>query len=472
LGADDSTVSTVHRTGMKSKAKTFRFTSYEFNTNETTAFLRYAADEIDFEEKLIFAGAGQTLNPEQITTINHFLYYLHIAAGVSYYKAFIPKVIKIETRPMSESTARFFEKFYFNGLGEFAYRNKLDLKDRIRFPFDESTKPRLSTLNLKRRTAVPIGGGKDSAVTLETLKSIKEPVMGVSVGQHNTIEEIAAIAEVPLFQIRRFLSPNLFELNKQGALNGHVPIVGILSFIFLVAAILYDFDAIAMSNERSADSGNMLYKESEINHQWSKSSDFENTFQRLIKNEMTADISYFSMLRPLSEFQIAQVFATTPKYHHAFSSCNRAYKITDSHKSKWCCECDKCRFVFLILSPFLREDELIKIFSKNLFEEITNLEKYRELLGLEGYKPFECVGEFEESQAALYLINNSPDWADTPVIKNLMKGVNQKKIDLRDSFDKAIKIKHSHWMPQLYKNAIYEITRLTEKKYNYLGGRA
>ena len=126
----------------------------------------------------------------------------------------------------------------------------------------------------------------------------------------------------------------------------------------------------------------------------------------------------------------------------------------------------------MILSPFLREDELVKIFSKNLFEERANLEKYRELLGLEGYKPFECVGEFEESQAALYLINNSPDWADTPVVKNLMKGVNQKKIDLKDSFDKAKKIKHSHWMPQLYKNAIYEITRLTEKKYNYLGGRA
>jgi hypothetical protein len=457
---------------MKIEAKTFRFTSFGFDTQKTTAYLRYAADEIDFEEKLVFAGAHQKLSREQIQTINHFLYYLHIAAGISYYKAFIPDEIEVETRPMSKSTARFFEKFYFNGLGEFAYRNKLDLKNRITFPFGESTEPRLATLNLKRRTAVPIGGGKDSAVTLETLKSIKEPLVGVSVGQHNAIEEIAAIAGVPLFQIRRFLSPNLFELNKQGALNGHVPIVGILSFIFLVAAILYDFDAIAMSNERSADSGNMLYKGSEINHQWSKSSDFENTFQRFIKNEMTADIGYFSMLRPLSEFQIAQLFATTPKYHHAFSSCNRAYKITDRHKLRWCCECDKCRFVFLILSPFLGKEELIKIFSKNLFEEMTYLEKYKELLGLEGFKPFECVGEFEESQAALYLINNSSDWADTPVIKNLMKGVNQKKIDLRKSYNKATTMKQSHWMPQQYKNAIYEITRTTEKKYSYLGGRA
>ena len=457
---------------MKIEAKTFRFASFKFDPQKTTAYLRYAADAIDFEEKLVFAGANQKLNREQIQTLNHFLYYLHIAAGISYYKAFIPDEIKVETRPMSESTARFFEKFYFHGLGEFAFRNNLDLKDRIKFPIGDSAEPNIAPLYLKRRTAVPIGGGKDSVVTLETLKSKKEPLLGVSVGQHNSIEEIAAIAEVPLFQIRRFLSPNLFELNKQGALNGHVPIVGILSFIFLVAAILYDFDAIAMSNERSADSGNMLYKGSEINHQWSKSSDFENTFQHLIKNKLTADITYFSMLRPLSEFQIAQLFATMPKYHQAFSSCNSAYKITASNESKWCCECDKCRFVFLILSPFLGKDELIKIFSRNLFEEKSHSEKYEELLGLKGYKPFECVGEFEESQAALYLINSRPDWADTPVIKNLMKAVNQKKIDLRASFEKARKFSQRHWMPQLYQSAIYETTRIAERKYNYLGGGA
>ena len=437
---------------MKSKAKTFRFMSYEYDSEEATAFLRYAVDEINFEEKLIFAGANQKLHPEKIKTLNHFLYYLHIAAGISYYKAFIPDVIKVETRPMSTSTARFFEKFYLNGLGEFAYKNKLDLKNQIKFPFDESTEQRLSVLNLRRRTAVPIGGGKDSAVTLETLKNINEPIVGVSVGHHSSIEEIAAIAEVPLFQIRRFLSPNLFELNKQGALNGHVPIVGILSFIFLVAAILYDFDAIAMSNERSANSGNMLYKGRKINHQWSKSSDFENTFQRLIKNELSKGINYFSMLRPLSEFQIAQLFAAVPKYHQAFTSCNRAFKIKDRLSSKWCCECDKCRFVFLILSPFLKKDELIKIFGKNLFGEMTYLEKYKALLGLEGYKPFECVGEFEESQAALYLIQNRLDWAHTPIVKELMQEMSQKKIDLKESFDKASKIKHSHWMPQPYQN--------------------
>ena len=440
---------------MKYKAKTFRFMSYEYDSEEATAFLRYAVDEINFEEKLIFAGANQKLHPEKIKTLNHFLYYLHIAAGISYYKAFIPDVIKVETQPMSTSTARFFEKFYLNGLGEFAYKNKLDLKNQIKFPFDESTEQRLSVLNLRRRTAVPIGGGKDSAVTLETLKNINEPVVGVSVGHHSSIEEIAAIAEVPLFQIRRFLSPNLFELNKQGALNGHVPIVGILSFIFLVAAILYDFDAIAMSNERSANSGNMLYKGREINHQWSKSSDFENTFQRLIKNELSKGINYFSMLRPLSEFQIAQLFAAVPKYHQAFTSCNRAFKIKDRLSSKWCCECDKCRFVFLILSPFLKKDELIKIFGKNLFGEMTYLEKYKALLGLEGYKPFECVGEFEESQAALYLIQNRLDWAHTPIVKELMQEMSQKKIDLKESFDKASKIKHSHWMPQPYQNIFH-----------------
>ena len=456
---------------MRFKAKTFRFVSCQYDPAAATAFLRYAADEIEFEEKLVFTGADQKLKPERIETLNHILYYLHIAAGISYYKAFIPDIIKVETRPLSESAARFFDQFYLNGLGEFAYKNKLNLSGRIKFPWGETTQSQSLRLDLKRRTAVPIGGGKDSAVTLETLMNIDEPAVGLSVGLHNSIVEIAAIADVPLFQIRRYLSPKLFDLNAQGALNGHVPIVGILSFIFLVAAILYDFDAIAMSNERSANSGNIQYDGREINHQWSKSSDFETALQRLLKDEICEGINYFSILRPLSEFQIAQLFADMPKYHQAFTSCNRAFKINERTSSNWCCECDKCRFVFLILSPFLQIEELLKIFGKNLFDKMTYLPEYKTLLGLEGYKPFECVGEFEESQAALYLLQNCPDWAQTPVIKGLIQEVNQKKIDLKNSFNNSSKIQPDHLMPQPYQNAIYEITRITGQKHSDLGRR-
>jgi UDP-N-acetyl-alpha-D-muramoyl-L-alanyl-L-glutamate epimerase len=455
---------------MKTNPKTFRFVSYEYITEKATAYLRYAADDVPFEEKIVFPGANKTLSQGQVDAVHQFLYYLHIAAGISYYKAFIPGIIKVETKPMSELAARFFEDFYFKGLGEFAFKNNLDLRQKINFPISGSAEPLMVSLNLKRRTAVPIGGGKDSVVTLETLKNISEPIVGMSVGHHKTIEEIAMVAKVPLFEIRRFLSPNLFEYNKKGALNGHVPIVGILSFIFLVAAIVYDFDTIAMSNERSANSGNLLHNGKEVNHQWSKSVEFEEKFQNLISEELTQEITYFSILRPLSEFQIASIFSDMKEYHHCFSSCNRGYKITEVNDSKWCGECDKCRFVFLALSPFLGKKKILEIFDRDLFSDISKVDKFKELLGVEGHKPFECVGEFEESQAALYLLAKSPEWKDSPVITELVRCVNQKGIDLNDSFKKAVRIKDTGRMPERYREAINEISRLAGKEYHYLGG--
>ncbi|MFH0728862.1 MAG: endonuclease domain-containing protein [Pseudomonadota bacterium] len=447
---------------MKPNPKTFRFVSYEYSAEKSTACLRYAADEVPFEETLVFSGAPQTFSQPQLDAIHHFLYYVHLAAGISYYKAFIPEKIEVETRPMSESAARFFEDFYLKGLGEFAFKNKLDLGNKIRFPFSDSVERRALPLRLTRRTAVPIGGGKDSVVTIETLKRIAEPMVGVAVGRHKTIEEIAMVAKMPLYEIQRFLSPNLFCLNKEGALNGHVPIVGILSFIFLVAAIIYDFDTIAMSNERSANSGNLLYNGKEVNHQWSKSMEFEEKFQCLISGELTREITYFSLLRPLSEFQIAALFSKMTSYHQRFSSCNRGYKIIDANDSKWCGECDKCRFVFLALSPFLPKQKMAQIFGRDLFADMSDVDKFKELLGIEGHKPFECVGEYEESQAALYLLAKSPEWQGAPVIRELMRCATQKRMDLKDSFEKAVRMKAGR-MPERYREAIDEISRLAGK---------
>lgn len=452
--------------------KTFRFVSYEYIPEKATAYLRYAVDDLPFEEKLIFSGARKRLSQSRIDAVHHFLYYVHLAAGISYYKAFIPGTIKVETKPLTELAARFFEDFYFKGLGEFAFKNKLNLENRIRFPFSDAAKPQRVSLSLARRTAVPIGGGKDSVVTLETLKRIPEPIVGVSVGHHQTIGEIASIAEVPLFEVQRFLSPSLFEFNKKGALNGHVPIVGILSFIFLVAAVVYDFDTIVMSNERSANSGNLLYNGREVNHQWSKSEEFETKFQNLVSAELTREITYFSLLRPLSEFQIASIFSTMTPYHPCFSSCNRGYKITGANDAKWCGECDKCRFVFIALSAFIGKAALLKIFGRDLFSDSANVDSFKELLGIEGHKPFECVGEVEESQAALYLLGQNPEWKAAPVIMALMRSANQKGMNLKESFEKAVQIKDTGRMPGRYREAIHDISRLAGKEHYHLGGGA
>ena len=86
------------------------------------------------------------------------------------------------------------------------------------------------------------------------------------------------------------------------------------------------------------------------------------------------------------------------KYHKVFKSCNIGSK---EDPWKWCDKCPKCLFVYIILSPYLSDEELLEIFKENLYEKENLLKTFRELLGLEKFKPFECVGTVKEVRYAV-----------------------------------------------------------------------
>ena len=205
-------------------------------------------------------------------------------------------------------------------------------------------------LELPRLTCVPVGGGKDSIVTVECLKQADEPLVLFSLGNAAPIEATIAQAGLPAIRVTRRLDPALFALNAAGALNGHVPITGILSIIVLACAIMLGFDTIAMSNEHSASVPNIA----DVNHQHSKSFEFEQSFSRLLEKHVVQGITLLLLLRPLTEVAIARRFARHAEYLPIFRSCNTAFRqAVERRGSNWCCDCPKCRFVFLALAPFV-----------------------------------------------------------------------------------------------------------------------
>jgi len=123
------------------------------------------------------------------------------------------------------------------------------------------------------------------------------------------------------------------------------------------------------------------------------------------KKYLAKDLNYFSFLRKYSELQIAKIFVKYPQYFNVFSSCNRGLILG----KRWCNDCPKCLFTYLILSPYLKEKQLIKIFGKNLLEDKNLLPILKKLTGKKGVKPFECVGTYEESRTALKLNNNNAE---------------------------------------------------------------
>lgn len=112
--------------------------------------------------------------------------------------------------------------------------------------------------------------------------------------------------------------------------------------------------------------------------------------------------------------------AKTRRYDNCFTSCNRAFRLRPAEvPARWCGDCPKCRFTFLILATAMEPERLINIFGRNLLDDAAQLSGYEELAGLSGNKPWECVGEIAESALAMVDLASRPGWAGCLVVANL-----------------------------------------------------
>jgi hypothetical protein len=433
----------------------FIFERYEFRNQTGILHLHYRFENgLTFEEKIAFPPATRALSPNDLAALDASFRLVFLLAGASYYKAFAPEELVCKAFALDPETAVFVEKVYRKGLAEFAYRNKLDLKNRIRFKSENAPARKASPLALPRRSLVPVGGGKDSIVTLETLKDADEPVslfaLETGSGIAAPIEETIGLSGLPAIKIMRTLAPNLTDINKAGAYNGHVPITAILSAIAVTAAILHGFDTVILSNEHSASAPNLRLDEVEINHQYSKSFDFEIDFLRYVAEHIAPDISYFSLLRPFSEAEIARRFARLAPYHPVFRSCNKAFKQDAAARAKnWCCDCPKCRFVFLALAPFVEKKHLMDIFGKNLLNDAAQTEGFSELCGLTAHKPFECVGETGESLLLMEKLAHNEHWKYDAVVATLNSKLREPK-DFERFYEDLFATRTDHNVPERY----------------------
>ncbi|HRQ65197.1 MAG TPA: endonuclease domain-containing protein [Xanthomonadaceae bacterium] len=404
------------------KAAAFRFLGAGYD--DGAARLRYAFDDgPELVETLRFP-APPPLPADRAGAFAAALRLLHLVAGISYYKAAVPPGIEVAGEPLDTATAAMLDEIYTEGLGEFALQNDLDLRGRVRFPHSGRTVPAAVPLDLPRRSLLPVGGGKDSLVSLELLRGAGEPLTPVWVGRSALIAACVQASGLDGLNIERELSPLLFEMNRQGALNGHIPVTAINSAILVVAALLYGYDAIVFSNERSASAPTLERDGRAVNHQWSKGLRFESLLREHLAQRVTPSLDYFSLLRPLSELAVTARFAALDRYFEVFSSCNRNFRILGTRPtSRWCGQCPKCHFVFLALAPFLPKPRLTAIFGRNLLDDEALIPAFEALMAFRADKPFECVGEADESRAALHALSVRAEWREDAVVAHYRRRV-------------------------------------------------
>lgn len=397
--------------------QSFRFVRCGFDAATGVAHLVYAFDDgPELVETITVPGAPFELDGERAHAVERALRLLHLIAGVSYYKAAVPETILIDGYGIDADTASLLQDIYENGLGEFAYRNGLQLRGRIRFP-GAGEAAAAAVLGLRTHALVAIGGGKDSLVSIESLRASGVGQTVTWIGSSQLIQACAERTGLPTLNIGRQLAPQLFQFNRSGAWNGHIPVTAVNSAILALAALLHGVDEVVFSNERSASYGSTIEGTGEVNHQWSKGWTFEQAFAAHLRSHIAADLRYFSLLRPLSELAVARQFARSDRYDAHFSSCNRNFHILGERPAqRWCGVCPKCHFVFLALAPFMSKPRLVGIFGRNLLDDPAQTGGFDALLEYRHHKPFECVGEGQESRAAMAALAQRPEWREDAIV--------------------------------------------------------
>lgn len=389
-----------------------------FDAGAGVARFSYRLGMSVFEEVLRFPAGFDTARAAQPA----FARLLELSAfvlGTSYYKLLAPFTIAAPDLSLSQAERALMLDVYENGLGEFYARNNLFRFGRITIRTgrrEEAT----ARPELEARALLLVGGGKDSLVSVQLFERAGRDYTPFAVNPKGPIiTSVEAIHHPPLF-VARTLDEEMIHLGGEpGYYNGHVPSTAMNSMVAALTAVLFGYNTIVLSNERSASEGNVTFDGREINHQHSKSFGFERSLAAVLSEATGGALAYFSALRPFSEARIAQLFARETRFDHSFSSCNRNFRLAGHKGDLWCGECPKCLFTFLILAPHMDKARMISIFGRDLLDDPEHETGYRELTGLAGQKPWECVGEIREAAAVLDRLRTLPEWRDTAIVRLL-----------------------------------------------------
>ena len=434
----------------------FIFEKQEYTLTNTGIDIHFTfnlADQYTFHPALFIPWKSCLLPNEDIAgRLSNIIFNIGMAELISYWKCACAPLLVIRPFALQPEQVAWWKKLYFHGLGEFFYLNSIPVTEDNFMQVEVASTNSLTAERffLDDSLILPVGGGKDSAVTLELLGSKPGSIPMILNPRGANIETIAAKGFAPdyFIEIRRMIDPLLLQLNAQGFLNGHTPFSALLAFVTVLAAILSGRRHIALSNESSANEATI--EGTLINHQYSKSFQFESDFRDYVKYWISEDVNYFSFLRPLNELQIASVFSQFLQYHAVFRSCNAGSK-TDS----WCGHCAKCLFTYMMLSPFLKENELIRIFGKNMFADASLEPLFNQLTGVADEKPFDCVGTIWEVNVALCETIRQREETELPYLVRSYR--NSQKYPEYSQVDFAAELSHlsaDHYLSKEFLNLV------------------
>lgn len=430
----------------------FIYHNYDLIQDANTISLVFTYKLVEQEKETVFDHILKLNISDQITihkNLDNIIFHIGLIEAINYWKIAAAKTFKIQCGFLSNDQMLWFKKLYYHGLGEFLYLNDIaiNLDDLLEFIVENNKKP-FSPIQVDtiENNIIPIGGGKDSLVTYEILKKQFPKSYMFSMNPIQASQTILKDHPKSSIVLSRILDKKILKFNKKGYLNGHIPFSSIVAFISIWLGLIYKTKYIVLSNESSANEENVTFNDLKVNHQYSKSIEFENDFRNYIRKYITKDVEYFSFLRPLDELHIARLFSKNCKKHFfTFRSCN-----VGSRENEWCGSCPKCLFTYIMLCNFIEDEILQKIFGKDMLDDQELLTIFNQLSLDEEVKPFECVGTYDEVN---YAISNKIKQYSKKPLPYLLERYKKNNLS---GYDFVVDFETGHNLPDTYKKILKE----------------
>ena len=420
-------------------------------------------DDLEFHPSLLLKNAYADSPGIELKELEGLAFHLGLVESLSYWKTTCSPVIQVNCGHLNDEQRNWWRDLLLNGMGEFFYTNKIEIKDEsfVDFlsnggmPVNEPLKR-----NLQQRSMVPVGGGRDSAFTLHALSNGSRSFRTMMLNPTPAAIRVAAIVNDhnPII-IERTLDPLLLEMNNRGFLNGHTPFSAYLAFLSALCLAVYDYSEIVIANERSANEPNARFSGRDVNHQYSKSLAFEEHFDLYLSRYLITTGRYFSFIRSMYELQIAKAFATIPEMFSSFRSCNKLQR-----QDMWCGRCAKCASVYITSFPFIDRNTLREIFGNDLFELQSTVDIVRALEGKASHRPLDCICTVDETFASLYMaISQLEDRGESlPLALEQLRADVYKELTTRDLKEVALRLLSSRGpdrLPSYFTERLNESTR-------------
>lgn len=383
--------------------------SADLSQHGVTLRFSFAAGALRFRPSVQFTG----LNPEEAArvtapTARRMVRALAIVEAFSYWKALCSPVIEVALPAPDAAELDWWRAFWPGAMGEFFYRNQIGYTatDFLAIRGPVGAPERLDGAadgapdGAGGAPLVLFSGGKDS-LALARIAAAARGAVPVDFFLYNPGERLRGMAGSlaaggRVLEAHRAILPELLRLNAAGHPNGHTPFSAYLAFAAMLTGYLRGGELVMAGNSRSDDEPNVpSYLGRPVNHQWTKSFEFETAMGAYRDRWLPGAPGYSSPLRPLYELQIIASLSGDVDGYLRTASCNRA------PAGAWCRSCAKCAWVFLATAALFGHDLAIRKIGADMFADPALAGVYQEMAGLTGTKPFECTGTEDEVRAAI-----------------------------------------------------------------------